>query len=271
LRRKYRKVKTFCCFIGYSRSGHTLVGSLLDAHPDIIISTESDAFKLISEGYRKDALYFYLDYWAKFVSKILGNKWTGYSYKVDNGIQGTKKFPIVIGDKEGNSSLNRIANDFNLTKRLASTVKVPVKYIHITRNPFDIISTMHNRNKNVANVTDSKTFVENGIVDEEVLLRKINGFFRKVDKMEKLIKSNSLDIITIKHEDIVSDSHKNLGQLVEFLGIKPTIEYLDSCAELVFKKPHKSRESFVWPDEYKDLVKEKINQYSFLKDYSFDN
>jgi len=33
-RRHFDAVRTFCLFIGYPRSGHSLVGSLLDAHPD---------------------------------------------------------------------------------------------------------------------------------------------------------------------------------------------------------------------------------------------
>ena len=33
-RRKYKEIQDLCLFIGYGRSGHTLVASLLDAHPD---------------------------------------------------------------------------------------------------------------------------------------------------------------------------------------------------------------------------------------------
>ena len=36
-------VKTLCLFIGYQRSGHSLVGSLLDAHPRMAIAHELDA------------------------------------------------------------------------------------------------------------------------------------------------------------------------------------------------------------------------------------
>ena len=33
-------VETVLMFIGYARSGHTLIGSLLDAHPNMVISNE---------------------------------------------------------------------------------------------------------------------------------------------------------------------------------------------------------------------------------------
>ncbi|KXJ24016.1 hypothetical protein AC249_AIPGENE25568 [Exaiptasia diaphana] len=40
LRMLYDNVETFVMFIGYPRSSHSLVGSLLDAHPEIIIPHE---------------------------------------------------------------------------------------------------------------------------------------------------------------------------------------------------------------------------------------
>ena len=36
----YDDIETFVMFIGYPRSSHSLVGSILDAHPEIIISNE---------------------------------------------------------------------------------------------------------------------------------------------------------------------------------------------------------------------------------------
>ena len=39
------KIKTLALFIGYPRSGHTLISSLLDAHPHMVISNELDIFE----------------------------------------------------------------------------------------------------------------------------------------------------------------------------------------------------------------------------------
>ena len=38
----YSKVETFVMFIGYPRSSHSLVGAILDAHPEVIIPHEYD-------------------------------------------------------------------------------------------------------------------------------------------------------------------------------------------------------------------------------------
>ena len=39
----------FCLFVGYSRSGHSLVGALLDAHPEITIAHQVNGLKLVIE------------------------------------------------------------------------------------------------------------------------------------------------------------------------------------------------------------------------------
>ncbi|PSP19753.1 MAG: sulfotransferase family protein [Cyanobacteria bacterium SW_5_48_44] len=39
-KKTFQNVDKYCMFIGYPRSGHSLVGSLLDAHPNIIIAHE---------------------------------------------------------------------------------------------------------------------------------------------------------------------------------------------------------------------------------------
>ena len=41
LRALYNGVQTFLFFVGYARSGHSLIGAVLDAHPEIIISNFS--------------------------------------------------------------------------------------------------------------------------------------------------------------------------------------------------------------------------------------
>ena len=41
----YNAVETFVMFIGYPRSIHSLVGSILDAHPEVIIPHQYDVIK----------------------------------------------------------------------------------------------------------------------------------------------------------------------------------------------------------------------------------
>lgn len=63
----YDGVETFVIFIGYQRSIHSLVGAILDAHPEIIITSEFDLMRrwkkyqapeLIHNNLQKYALFY---------------------------------------------------------------------------------------------------------------------------------------------------------------------------------------------------------------------
>ena len=62
-------------FIGYPRSGHTLIGSLLDAHPHIIVSNELDIFETWSSVWSD----------AEKTRENLINKMYENSYRQSNG------------------------------------------------------------------------------------------------------------------------------------------------------------------------------------------
>jgi hypothetical protein len=44
----FNDVKYYVMFIGYAHSGHSLIGALLDAHPNMIISNELHALPLFA-------------------------------------------------------------------------------------------------------------------------------------------------------------------------------------------------------------------------------
>ncbi len=52
-----RSADFYCMFIGYPRSGHSLIGSLLDAHPNIIISHELNVLKKLYMGWKEQRIY----------------------------------------------------------------------------------------------------------------------------------------------------------------------------------------------------------------------
>ena len=62
--RLYDGVETFVLFIGYPRSSHSLVGAILDAHPEIIIPNEYDVLgewdRFRSEGANEENMEKYL-------------------------------------------------------------------------------------------------------------------------------------------------------------------------------------------------------------------
>src|SRR5919108_3530136 len=54
LRSVFRDVQVYCLFVGHGRSGHSIVGSLIDAHPEAVVSDELDAARYIARGFLRD-------------------------------------------------------------------------------------------------------------------------------------------------------------------------------------------------------------------------
>src|SRR5215207_8273627 len=97
-RRLFDGVETYCMFLGYPHSGHSLIGSLLDAHPNAIVAHELDALKFVRAGFGKHQLYeLLLDNSRRFAQRR--REWNGYGYEVPRQWQGRFNEVRVIGDK----------------------------------------------------------------------------------------------------------------------------------------------------------------------------
>ena len=99
----YDGVKTLLIFIGYPRSGHTLVSSLLDAHPHVIVANEFDVIgkwdELTAGNRNKYYLFDQLYLNSKEKADVGDRSATtqrGYSYHVPGQWQGTYNRSIMV-------------------------------------------------------------------------------------------------------------------------------------------------------------------------------
>ena len=109
-RTEFATVRRFLLFVGHPRSGHSLVGSLLDAHPDVVVSHELDALKYVAAGYRRAQLFTLVLEHSK-TNAAAGRKSWGYSYAVPGQWQGRYEQLAVVGDKRGRATTARLATD----------------------------------------------------------------------------------------------------------------------------------------------------------------
>lgn len=65
-RKLWEEVETFCLFLGYPRSGHSMIGALLNAHPNIMMSHEAEALKYVCAGFSRNQIYDIILNKAKF-------------------------------------------------------------------------------------------------------------------------------------------------------------------------------------------------------------
>lgn len=243
-------VETYCMFIGYPRSGHSLVGSLLDAHPHAAIAHEVDALKYISAGVRKNRLFSLL-LGNSLSSAKNGRRGSKYSYAVPNQWQGRFSRLRVIGDKKGGRSTRRLGDNPDLLAQLRDVVRVPVKIIHVIRNPYDNISTIAKRH--------------------DMSLRDAVAFYFSLCDTVTSLKTQIAkeDLFEMRHEAFVANPAEVLSSLCRFLGLEVTVDYVRDCSEIVFQRPRRTRLDAQWNVELRDLVDKGVARFSFLQGYNY--
>jgi hypothetical protein len=99
----FDNVDRFVMFVGFPRSSHSLVGSLLDAHPEACIAHEMDVLKYVMANFSQQQLFHMLLANAMQTGQQ-GREQTGYSCKVPGQFQGQYTTLRIISDKRGGNS-----------------------------------------------------------------------------------------------------------------------------------------------------------------------
>lgn len=242
-------VETFVMFIGYPRSAHTLVGFLLDAHPNIVVASQTSGLKYLKHGFTKEQLFYVMLQNSQRVAKI-GRGQRPYSYQVPNQWQGRFQNLKIIGDSTGLTRLRRTPTLLSFLKRRLG--RVELKLIHCIRNPYDNISTMKLRS-------------------DQTLQAAIDAYFPMCQTVEH-VKHELADgaVHDLRHEHLVADPKVTLKRLGEFLGVSADESYYEDCASIIYKSPHNSRSEVTWSQELIADVKSRMSRFSFLRGYSYD-
>ncbi|MFB6306047.1 MAG: sulfotransferase [Flavobacteriales bacterium] len=256
----FDKVERYCMFLGYPRSSHSLIGSILDAHPHMLIAHEQDVLKYPKYNMSKNEIFWLLMKNSERFTKK-GRNWSGYSYRVEGQYQGSYRELQVIGDKRGGNSTRRIKRKPEVLKQLKEIIDIPFRIIHVYRNPFDNISTIAYRHchKNASLVT------------KDLLKSKTDEYFGMADGVLKAKEdSHEKEWMDLKVEDFIEKTEEKLRELCEFLGVEKDEKYIEGASSIVYENPRKSRYEVEWDEESKTYVLEYMKGYDHLKEYGFD-
>lgn len=245
----YDQIENYCMFLGYPRSGHSLIGALLDAHPEMVIAHELDALQYIDKGIACREL-FQLIVQRSLQFSQAGNEWTGYSYAVPGQWQGRWRDLKVIGDKKGGRSTMALMSRPDLLDRLMQTVARPVKLLHVIRNPFDNISTI-------------------SLKDMGGSVRRAIDFYIGLAQKNRQIKQGMApgQMLDVYLDKFIAEPASQLARICEFLGVEANEEYLLACAGIVFASPRKTRSEAAWDGELEKQAIEKFREIDFLAPY----
>ncbi len=248
-----RELRTYCMFVGYPRTGHSLIGSLLDAHPRIVIGHELDALRLFQSGFRRRQVFHLLLENSRKMAAA-GRSHSGYSYAVPNQWQGRFETVQVLGDKKGATSAMRFYLDPGLLTAASREIAVDIKFVHVIRNPFDVLATMARRSP------------------RKTLEAHIDLFFTLCASVEQLkSRLQPAQLHDIRLEAFIEDPKPHLAELCAFLGVTADRRYLEDCAGIVFRSAKKSRFDIDWNADAIAEVRARMEPYDFLSGYRFDD
>jgi hypothetical protein len=250
-RRRYRdefdRVTGFSLFVGYPRSGHSVVGAMLNAHRHAVVSHELDVSRLVLAGCGRDELF------ARILARagwfnLRGNR-SNYRYQVPNGWQGRFESLRVVGDKGGGWVSQALRRHPDLLQRLAATVRVPLRLIHVVRNPWDNIAAIARWHR--LSLEESIAF-----------------YFAHCEVTANLLGRD--DLLTVRHEDFIEAPREALARVCRHLGLAVDDDYLTACGSIVFQRPSGSRRLVEWRPSQIAEVGRRAAELAFLKEYRFD-
>lgn len=252
----FRGVETYCEFVGYPRSGHSLVGALLNAHPDMVIAHELAALRYARLGFRRDQIYWLILRNARRAARG-GRALGGYVYDVPGQWQGRVRRLRVIGDKEGYGATMRIAASPAYLRRLRSVVDARIRFIHVVRNPYDIVTTRARRVRRYA-------------ADPESCIRDLFSLCETVANFKETLGPE--EFFEIRHESLLREPGRALSELCEFLGVEPTEDWVHGCTGILYDEPNRSRFAgpVTWTPHLVELVGDQMSRFPFLHGYAFD-
>ncbi len=253
------RLENFLIFAGYPRSGSSTLGALLDAHPQMLVAHECNVLKHLLAGYTRSQMFALIERNSRRFAAS-GRNSTGYKCLVENQYNGRTTQLRVLGDKKAGRTALLLAHDSRLLDRLQATIRLPLKCLHLVRNPFDMITTDayggHAKQRQIT---------------PEVFDRTCREFFDRFDAMTRLISSKRFDVYTVRYENLLNNPAAELQYLTAWLGVDSEPAWHDACCRHLFRSPHKSRSTYAWSGREIHRVTECIGRCDFLRGYTFED
>ncbi|MFB6258524.1 MAG: sulfotransferase [Flavobacteriales bacterium] len=252
----FEGIDRFVLFMGYPRSGHSLLGSILDAHPEALLAHEQDILRYLKYGFGRERLLALLMRNSMRTAQK-GRDWSGYSYRLPEQYQGTYRHLRVIGDKKGANSTRRLAQDPDLLHRLEEKVGLPLRIIHVIRDPLDNVSRM------ALWAMDEK---KGQAPDKETLRASMDEYFFLADTIQKIRQKGwNTCFVDLQLENLLREPRRNLSVLQEKVGLGQEEEHLQAASGLLFDSPKRASEEVNWPEELERELQDRVKGYDFLK------
>jgi hypothetical protein len=262
-------------FIGYPRSGHTLVSSLLDAHPHAAVANEyalirrwryfADSQKtrkfVIEELFRDSVMQSKVGYRSPTMHRT-------FNYSVPNQWNGrVRDYLQVVGDKHGpltTKYLSDLEGRYHM-QAMTRLLNITVRILHVIRHPMDNIATMAIREGH------DRKFIQTGQVLNDIteLRHQIHMYFKLARLNVRLLQKQQdyqFKILNVYIEDLIANPKAVLSSICGFLHLRCSSSYLTDCSSRVLTNTSNTRNNVVWGN-LTNAVFDEMKTIPFLQRY----
>ena len=253
---RFAAVHTYAIMIGHTKSGGSLLGSLLDSHPRVAFADEHDLLDHVASGFDGEALAYLAARGARreALKGRVTRKMEPYSLAVPGMSQGTSINVEVVGDSTAGITTQRIGADSQILTRLGHVVHpASVRLIHVVRNPFDPIATMISRGHRSPGEAIDRYFANCAILQE------MHG------------SAIASTIHVVRYEEFVADPATRLRQICTHLSLATTDDYLEQCAGAIRNARPRQRDLVKWQEVHISEITDRSNEFDFLGGYTFES
>ena len=274
-----RDVARFMLTIGYNRSGSSLLGQLLNAHPEIVVAHELYILQKLralrfvptpSHRGRATRLIIEKDREAGRASY----RQSGYSYAVSGLWQGRYSRLRVIGDK-GSVNAARMMEMYG-TDCLDELrrARMPARFLFTVRNPYDVVASRElNRWRNLdgGDIPELRGYAPTDSERADVSEENVRWFIDVSENLSRALAAPPKeDVLPMRYEEFISSPKENLRQICAFLSVSEDEDYLDACAAFTLRDQSLTRLKVRWTDGQIAQIADAIEKYPWLAGYKFD-
>jgi hypothetical protein len=245
------QLNCYLLIIGNARSGSTLLGAVIDAHPQAVIANESASSGVLWKNLTREQV----------LARVLRNAGRnaaadrpsqGYTYQIGRPPEAKKEL-LVAGEKVWNPATLFLHGQHDLIPSPEERLGVPLVFLHCIRNPFDVIATMHTRSG--ASVAD-----------------RIRWYFMHCDAAsairDRLPASRFQDC---HHEDLLADPRGEIERVCRFLRLPIDEAHIAAVQDKLFSQPRRTRANIDWKDEDVEAINAGIARFEFLSRHASDS
>ena len=273
--------RAFVQFAGFPRSGHSVVGSILDAHPQAVISHELDAMGLLRAGLPlPEILALVGANSAAFESH--GRWWNGFRHAVPGGAGGASARPAVMGDKKGDWALRHHMADPALLGALERALGGRrAVWIAVLRNPWDNVATLslrrgrhYDRLRIEAASREefaARVAAREGGIAAAVLPAMVEDYATLCAGLADLkARVAPGDWFELRQDRLVADPEAAVAALLRVLDL-PDEGFAARAAGIVERTPSRTRHAVEWSEEARRAVDALAARHDFLGGFTFDD